>query len=159
MKRKPLSNVFLFYTFLYDQDKDEYLCPEGQILKYKRLPKERQAKVYQADGLDCQICQHFGVCTASANGRMVKRLVHEDHQKHLEEVYQSPQGQEIYQLRKEKAAHPFGHFKRNLSAGQFMLRGKDKVDAEVSILSTCFNLAMMITIIGSPELMAKLNSG
>ena len=145
--------------FSYNKNKDEYICPEGKILRYKNFQKERQAKAYQANGQDCQSCQHFGVCTTSANGRIIKRLVHEDHQKHLEELYQSPQGQEIYQLRKEKVEHPFGHFKRNLSAGQFMLRGKDKVDVEVSILSTCFNIARMITIIGIPELIAKLNSG
>ena len=88
---------------------------------------------------------------------MVKRLIHEDQQKHLEKIYQSPQGQEIHQLRKEKVEHPFGHFKRNLSAGQFMLRGKPKVDAEVSILSTCFNIARMITILGIPKLILGLN--
>ena len=144
--------------FSYDQAKDEYLCPEDKILRYKSFQKERQAKVYQANGQDCQSCQHFGVCTTSPNGRIVKRLIHEEHQKHLEKIYQSPQGQEIYQLRKEKVEHPFGHFKRNLSAGQFMLRGKPKVDAEVSILSTCFNIARMITILGIPKLILGLNS-
>jgi transposase len=158
-ERGQMPGAFDKEQFSYSKDKDEYVCPEGKSLKYRRLQKERQAKVYQADGKDCQRCQHFGVCTTSPNGRIVKRLVHEDHQKHLEEVYQSPQGQEIYQLRKEKVEHPFGHFKRNLSAGQFMLRGKDKVNAEVSILSTCFNIARMITIIGISELIAKLNSG
>lgn len=144
--------------FSYNKDKDEYICPAGKALRYKRLQKERQAKVYQAHGQDCQNCQHFGICTTSQNGRVIKRLVHEDHQKHLEEIYQSPQGQAVYQLRKEKVEHPFGHFKRNLGAGQFMLRGKQKVDAEASILSTCFNIARMITIIGIPQLIGKLNS-
>ena len=39
-----------------------------------------------------------------------------------------------------------------------MLRGKEKVNAELSILSTCFNIARMITIIGIPMLIEKLNS-
>ncbi|MCK5012370.1 MAG: hypothetical protein KAS66_00980 [Candidatus Omnitrophica bacterium] len=39
------------------------------------------------------------------------------------------------------------------------LRGKNKVNAEVSILSTCFIVARMITILGIPRLMLELNGG
>jgi hypothetical protein len=76
----------------------------------------------------------------------------------LEEIYQKDENQEIYKLRKEKAELPFGHMKRNLGAGQFMLRGRKGVNAELSLLSTCFNIARMITIIGIPMLITKLNS-
>ena len=76
----------------------------------------------------------------------------------LEEIYQKEENQEIYKLRKEKAELPFGHMKRNLGAGQFMLRGRKGVNAELSLLSTCFNIARMITIIGIPMLITKLNS-
>ena len=74
-----------------------------------------------------------------------------------EETYQQEEGQKLYKLRKEKVELPFGHMKRNLGAGQFMLRGKAKVDAEASILATCFNLTRMITIIGVTQLMIKLS--
>jgi len=76
----------------------------------------------------------------------------------LEEVYQKEENQKVYKLRKEKAELPFGHMKRNLGAGQFMLRGRKGVNAELSLLSTCFNIARMITIIGIPMLITKLNS-
>ncbi len=76
----------------------------------------------------------------------------------LEEVYLRRENQRLYKLRKEKAELPFGHIKRNLGAGQFILRGREKVNAELSILSTCFNIARMMTIIGIPMLIAKLNS-
>ncbi len=82
----------------------------------------------------------------------------EELKEHLEALYQSPQGQEVYRLRKEKVELPFGHMKRNLGAGQFLLRGREGVNAELSILSTCFNMARMITIIGVPMLIAKFNS-
>lgn len=74
----------------------------------------------------------------------------------LEDRYHSPQGQAVYRLRKQKVELPFGHMKRNLGAGQFLLRGKKGVDAELSLLSTCFNVARMMTIIGIPALILKL---
>ena len=87
--------------------------------------------------------------------RMVEQ---EELKERLEEIYHEEENQKLYKLRKEKAELPFGHMKRNLGAGQFLLRGKEGVDAELSILSTCFNMARMITIIGVPMLIAKFNS-
>jgi len=37
-----------------------------------------------------------------------------------------------------------------------LLRGKKGVDAELSLLSTCFNVARMMTIIGIPALILRL---
>ena len=84
-------------------------------------------------------------------------MVDEELKNQLEDVYQSSQGREVYKLRKQKVELPFGHIKRNLGAGQFMLRGKAGVNTELSILSTCFNVVRMMTLIGIPLLILKLN--
>jgi hypothetical protein len=52
--------------------------------------------------------------------------------------------------------HPFGHIKRNLQANAFLLRGRDGVGAESSLLATCFNLVRMMTILGTGKLIEKL---
>jgi len=158
-ERGKTSGPFDRERFRYDQDQDRYICPEGKTLRRREFDKLKQVDVYKADPQDCRGCQHFNVCTSSQSGRRIKRSIHENFKEQLEKIYKSPHGQEIYQLRKEKVEHPFGHLKRNLGAGQFMLRGKDKVDAEIAILSTCFNIARMITIIGIPKLIMRLNSG
>ena len=145
--------------FRYDQEKNEYICPDGKTLKYSYFDQEKSALVYQAKPDDCLTCKHFGHCTTDKKGRRIRQSAHKDFQKQLDDIYQSPGGQRIYKLRKEKVEHPFGHMKRNLGAGQFMLRGKAKVDAELSILSTCFNIARMMTIFGIPALIAKFNGG
>lgn len=143
--------------FTYDKDKDEYICPEGKRLKYSGFDsKECIKKVYAATKKTCHACLHYGVCTKSKSGRRVKRLVDQEIKEQFEAIYDSPEGQAIYKFRKEKVELPFGHMKRNLGAGQFMLRGQSKVNAEVSVLSTCFNIARMITIIGIPQLILRL---
>ena len=58
--------------------------------------------------------------------------------------------------RKAKVELPFGHIKRNLGAGAFLLRGLDGVNAEMSLLTSCFNIARMIGILGVVPLIAKL---
>ena len=44
--------------------------------------------------------------------------------------------------------HPFGHIKRNLKTDAFLMRGVEGVQAETSVLATCFNISRMITIWG-----------
>ena len=147
--------------FVYDQGLDEYVCPEGKRLKFRSFSPE-QNKIYQAQGAECRLCPHFGdpdsgQCTQSPAGRRVTRLADEEFKEQMEANYRKPENQARYQLRKEKVEHPFGHMKRNLGAGQFMLRGKAKVDAEASILATCFNLTRMITIMGVTNLITKFS--
>ena len=74
----------------------------------------------------------------------------------LEKQYLQPESQAIYRRRKEKAELPFGHFKRNLKVTAFLLRGLAGVRAEASLLSTSFNMARMITILGVSGLIEKI---
>lgn len=104
----------------------------------------------------CRACPHFGVCTTSRDGRRLSAWEKNRSGSVLKMFTIALQGQAVYRLRKQKAELPFGHIKRNLGAGQFLLRGKKGVDAELSLLSTCFNVARMMTIIGIPALILKL---
>ena len=83
------------------------------------------------------------------------RMIDEKFKEALEANYKNPENQKIYALRKEIIEHPFGHLKRNLGSGQFLLRVKEKGDAEVSMLATCFNMARLMTIIGIPRILAE----
>ena len=83
-------------------------------------------------------------------------LLKEDLRQKLERQYEQPDSQNIYKLRKQKVELPFGHMKHNLNLSGFLLRGLDGVKAEFSILSTCFNIARMISIIGVQKLLAVL---
>jgi len=156
-KTHCLKDPFDKEQFKYNQSKDEYVCPRGRRLKYSNT-LSNGARYYRAKGRHCRVCPNFGICTSSEKGRIITRQKEEELQDTLRAAYNSPQGQDIYKLRKEKVELTFGHFKRNLGAGQFMLRGKHKVDAELAVLSTCFNIARMITLIGIPSLILKLSS-
>lgn len=135
--------------FLYDAENDEYICPEGNRLKYSHYSKKKDCYLYRMGkaGL-CPACPHFGVCTRSSRGRATIRLRNEELKEKLEAFYASERGQAIYKKRKEKAELPFGHIKRNLGFGAFLVRGITAVRAEFAILASCFNIARMITLMG-----------
>ncbi len=98
----------------------------------------------------------FGKCTTHPRGRTVTRLLKAGLVQRLEAQYEEPECQKIYELRKQKVELPFGHMKHNLKVDGFLLRGLEGVKAEASVLSSCFNIARMISIVGVTGLITKL---
>ena len=153
-KPKPFSKQ----EFVYDKEQDCYYCPEGHKLRLAGTEKKTGKKRYQiVDKEICFNCQHFGICTKGKNGRRLGRLHNEEIKQKLEAQYMENTSQEIYSRRKDWVEHPFGHIKRNLQTNSFLLRGYDGVQAETSLLATCFNVARMITIMGVRELIRRLS--
>jgi hypothetical protein len=89
-------------------------------------------------------------------GRVIARIALEEMKEKFEAQYEEPESQAIYKKRKARVELPFGHVKRNLKMDGFLTRGRSGVNAETSLLATCFNLARMITILGVSGLIAKL---
>jgi len=153
---KPLK-PFDKSEFEYDSENDVYICPAGEVLSFRQIEKKRKRKIYRTDAGVCRRCCHFGECTTChKHGRKMVRHLNEQFREKLQSQYEQPDSQAIYKLRKQKVELPFGHIKRNLNAGHFLLRGLAGVRAEASLLASCFNIARMISLIGVPNLIRKL---
>jgi len=143
--------------FKYDKERDCYYCPEGHELKYQATDKKTGKRHYQITKKTlCIGCPHYGECTKAKKGRKIVRLANEEAKQRFEQLYEN--NLDVYARRKMKVEHPFGHIKRNLKADAFMLRGTDGVQAETSILATCFNVARLITIFGTSIFLSKLSA-
>lgn len=68
--------------FTYDERSDQYICPEGQKLNRVGFDKNKQAYVYRAHQDTCLSCAHYGTCTTSSNGRIIKRSIPERLKEH-----------------------------------------------------------------------------
>ena len=58
--------------------------------------------------------------------------------------------------RKGMVEHPFGTLKRRMDGGQLLLRGLQKVEAEISLAATVYNLTRAINILGARQLVQAL---
>jgi len=145
--------------FRYDPEQDCYWCPEGHRLSYAGTDKGSGKRHYQITHRKiCQGCLHYGQCTKAKKGRKIIRLPLEEVKERLEAQYEETSSQEVYARRKARVEHPFGHIKRNLKTDGFLIRGQTGVNAETSLLATCFNLARMVTILGVSGLIEKLTA-
>jgi hypothetical protein len=144
-------------SFRYDSNKDCYYCPEGHSLQLTWVDNKTGKRHYLiSKSKTCHYCEHYGVCTKAKKGRKIVRLRNEELKEKLEAHYEEPESQDIYRRRKSRVEHPFGHIKRNLKTDGFLLRGQSGVQAETSVLGTCFNIARMITLFGVEGLIKRL---
>ena len=142
--------------FQYLAEEDVYLCPAGQKLPRRHRETDRDRQAYGLLGKVCRACEHFGVCTTARVGRKLIRYDNEAFRQKMRREYDQPSSRAIFSRRKETAELPFGHIKRNLGAGHFLMRGLDGARAEMALLTTCFNVARLIGILGVSSLMCKL---
>ena len=128
------------------------------IQPIRRLSGPKGKREYYPGRNVCNNCPHFGTCTSNiTTGRKIVRYENEVFREKLAAHYEEPASQAVYQRRKEKAELPFGHIKRNLGVGSFLLRGLAGVRAEMSLLSSCFNMVRLIGLFGVSGLVERLS--
>lgn len=146
-------------NFRYDKEKDCYFCPMNKELIYNSLTRKRYGQIYAIKEAEtCLSCPAFGKCTTAKRGRKVSRLDEEELRERLEAEYHLSENQAIYKRRQEKVELVFGHIKRNLGVSSFLLRGIEGVRAEMAILSVCFNIRRMISLLGLKGLVERLSN-
>lgn len=147
--------------FQYDATSDSYTCPAGQILPY-RFPSTgkngQELKNYRPDPGVCKACEYFHRCTNNSQGRKITRHKLEHIRERIDETYQSPPGQEIYQRRKIRSELPHAQIKHNGGIRRFLLRGLAGVNAEFSLLALVHNITRIMTILGTGGVLAKLHA-
>lgn len=147
-RERRKDNPFDKDKFQYDAANNRYICPQGHILRYVTYSAAKGYFIYRSKPSNCKKCDHFGVCTKNKRGREIDRLVDEDIKEQVEARYDTEDGKSIYKKRKEKVELPFGHIKRTLNGGAFLVKSIKSAQGEMAIFANCFNIARMITLLG-----------
>jgi transposase len=156
--QRKAPEPFSKQEFTYDKEHDCYYCPEGHKLKLSTVYKKTGDRYYMiTDKRLCFNCRHWGTCTTGKSGRRIFRSHNEELVEKFESQYEREESQKVYAKRKDRVEHPFGHIKKNLKTDAFLMRGRDGVQAETSLLATCFNIARMISILGVSGLIGELS--
>jgi len=109
---------------------------------------------YASDAKHCATCPLHKQCLpAKTPYRQINRWEHEEvAEKHKERMANN--GKEQMSKRGGLAEHPFGTFKLWLGWIHFLLRGLEKVRAEMDLLATCYNFKRVLNIIGIDAFLA-----
>lgn len=157
---KPITSVnqkrglFIKQDFVYDEGKDCYRCPQGEELtyRYESFELNRQIRYYATS--KCLACPIKAKCTTNQRGRRISRWVDE---KLLEDMARRVRARpDLMRRRQQLSEPPFGTIKRAMNQGYFLMRGLNKVGAEMSLTVLSYNLKRAINILGVTKLIEAL---
>lgn len=139
--------------FRHDPAADVYHCPNGQLLARRRQVQDKGRILFNYDNPKaCAACALKVHCT-EAKYRTVSRWEHEQSlERAAAAVAAAPQK---LAMRKTLIEHCWGTLKWLLPGG-FLVRGKIKVGAEVSLAHLSYNLKRALAILGLEKLLAAL---
>jgi transposase len=132
---KPVS-AFDKDNFVYDPQKDVFICPEGCVLTFWYCKGDYRIYRYA----QCKQCVHFGQCTKSNRGRSIWRRDVDDRIKAMRAKLDSEAGKAIYAKRKHIVEPVFGQIKASMGFTGFLLRGLAKVNLEFTLVAIAHNL-------------------
>jgi transposase len=139
--------------FRYDASRDVYHCPGGAELKHRRTMTDKGRKLFNYDNRKARAqCLLKSRCTATAY-RTVSRWEHEASLDRMAAAVAA--APEKLARRKTLIEHCWGTLKWLLPGG-FLVRGKVKVGAEVSLAHFGDNFKRALAVVGLPKMLAAL---
>jgi transposase len=153
---------YLVSKFRYNEIDDTYTCPEGETLHTKgtwhKKTRERDSyrfKKYRTS--KCAGCAVKHLCTGRADGRReIERSEFAQSVEENEMRYKS--NKELYRLRQEWNEHIFGTIKRKWGYSYTNLKGLRKVNGEMALIMTVYNMRRCFSILGIPNLLEKIKN-
>ncbi len=156
-----IDAAYQISEFAYDKEQDCYTCPQGAILstngkEYEKKKKGRatyRVKKYVTE--QCLKCIARTLCT-KAKSREIERSEYQDViDENNKRVYENPK---LYKLRQQIIEHIFGTIKRSWGYTYTLLKGIEKVNGEMAIIFTMYNMRRGVSLFGVKELISRLKS-
>lgn len=128
--KKPDDNPYFKDKFKYDEVKDEYTCPNNEILT-KKGECTYNGKLRSAYyGANCRGTVHIKRNAGKTGIRVITSNAYEAERRRMAAKMQTPEGKEEYKKRKETVEWLFGNIKHNMKFTEFLTRGIEKVPTE-----------------------------
>lgn len=180
MSEEQMRLLALRGYFVRDAEKNLVYCPQGQVLRQKST--KSNGNIRYCNKLACKNCKRK--CTTAkfkeadfSKDTLIKEA--KNYKVEMEEssgIDQPPTNMKMekkaivkkvitYTLhldmnkmsqRKCLSEHPFGTMKRTLGAYYFLLKTKVKVEAEMALICISYNMRRAISMLGVPQLIAKM---
>src|SRR5450631_1899710 len=141
--------------FVYDDKRDEYRCPAGQIAIHRFTTIEHGKTLHKYWSSACPTCPMKPRCTTGSN----RRIARWEHESVLEMVQERLDGApEAARLRRQTVEHVFGTLKAWMGPSHFLTRTLPRVRTEMSLQVLAYNLKRAIKILGTGPLIAAMRA-
>jgi transposase len=143
--------------FTYDQEADCFNCSQGKsLLLIGRNCKKRNHLYNKYQCTECGECPVKQHCTTSEKGRIIYRRINGEWLNAYKAKSKTKEFKAKFKTRKCVVEHPFGTMKYYMGQIPILLRGKEKVQVEMDLYSTGYNLIRLKNVETVPVLLEKL---
>ncbi len=144
-------------TFTYDEEKDVYICSEGQHLTLiSRNKKARNSLVNVYKCNNCQNCPRKAQCTTSKTGRQISRYLNADWRQRYKERMSTRFAAALMNMRKGMVENVMGNLKIWAGKIPLLTRGSENVTTEIKLFSAAFNLKKLFKLFSFDEVSAMI---
>lgn len=157
---KHLAKEFLVSSFVYNAQQDTYTCPNGETLTTtgtlhakKREDGKTSYRFRKYTTTACLNCPLKQQCTKLKH-RAIERSEYQDAVDRNNIRVRT--WSELYNKRQEIIEHIFGTIKRPWGYSYTLLKGLQKVDGEMGLIFTAYNLRRSMSIFGIDGLLQRL---
>jgi transposase len=141
--------------FVYDERRDEYRCPAGQIAIRRFTAVEHGKTLHKYWPSACPSCPIKAKCTPSPH----RRITRWEHESVLDMVQARLDGApEAARLRRQTVEHVFGTLKAWMGSTHFLTKTLPRVRTEMSLQVLAYNLKRAIKILGTETLIAAMRA-
>jgi hypothetical protein len=134
-----------FEHFKYDQEKDNYTCPQGDVLRsngtwYKEHNRRDNVITFkQYKTRSCKTCPTRSQCTRSKDGRVLSRSTFAEYYENNRKAYMEKE--HLYKRRQTIVEHPYGTIKRQWGFSYILTKkGIKRASSDVGFMFIAYNL-------------------
>jgi transposase len=144
-KSKQTGGRFTREDFVFDRERNVYICPAGAELTHSGIIDQGRILPYRASKNDCSTCALKPSCT-TAVARKVSRDIDEDVRDHVRALANS-EAFELSRRERKKVEVRFAHMKGIHKLNRLRLRGLDGAKDEVLLTATAQNLRRLAKLL------------
>jgi transposase len=142
---KPVKGLMPKSKFIYDKERDIYVCPNQQVLPYSTTTREGYRE-YKSNSKICADCPLLKECTRSKNHqKVITRHVWEEYKEKVRNNRLTVSGKMLYKFRKEKVERSFADSKELHGLRYCRLRGIQNASEQVLLTAACQNMKKIAT--------------
>ncbi len=159
-KTQRQDDTFSSSDFQWDEQANEYRCPEGHALRSERRPFKKprthitkaDTVIYRASQVHCTNCPLKNQCCPKAPIRKIVRSIHENAREVARRISKTS-GYEQSRRQRKKVEMLFAHLKRILKLTRLRLRGLSGAHDEFTLAAAAQNLRRLAKLMpqGPPD--------
>jgi transposase len=156
-KEVKRTDLFASKCFINDETRDVLICPAGKELLCSKQYKSSSGTYNEYAAKSCKHCSFLEECCGAKKGnRRVKISIVDHIRKDLRERLKSPEGKELYHLRKQTVEPVFGQMKRNRGFTRLLLNGYKGALVETTLMCLIHNIYKCISNAQAREYLAQI---